>query len=246
MPIRFDPVTLNTLGRYDYDERIKGPVSIAHPRLDHASDRHYTYSLEFGRRSKYHLIGIDQAAGQEAVVATLRAERPAYIHSFGMSEWYFVLAEFPLVVNPLRLKFSGKPFIRNYQWEPDRGGPVSRRREGKRASGAEQRGAGRAVFAFHHVNASKRATRCGGHRGFPGFRRHQPGLPRSSAFGRAGNGDRKLTQLRIGSSEDVSDERLSETRIEFPRINTGAAPDAGTATFMGLGTRCGKTSSTIS
>ena len=62
MPIRFDPVTLNTLGRYDYDERIKGPVSIAHPRLDHASDRHYTYSLEFGRRSKYHLIGIDQAA----------------------------------------------------------------------------------------------------------------------------------------------------------------------------------------
>jgi Retinal pigment epithelial membrane protein len=59
------------------------------------------------------------------------------------------------VVNPLRLKFSGKPFIRNYQWEPDRGGPVSRRREGKRASGAEQRGAGRAVFAFHHVNASR-------------------------------------------------------------------------------------------
>jgi beta,beta-carotene 9',10'-dioxygenase len=94
MPIRFDPVTLNTLGGYDYNERIKGPVSIAHPRLDHASGRHYTYSLEFGRRSKYHLIGIDQAAGQEAVVATLRAERPAYIHSFGMSEWYLVLAEF--------------------------------------------------------------------------------------------------------------------------------------------------------
>jgi beta,beta-carotene 9',10'-dioxygenase len=38
-----------------------------------------------------------------------------------MSEWYLVLAEFPLGVNPLRLKFSGKPFIRNYQWEPDRG-----------------------------------------------------------------------------------------------------------------------------
>jgi carotenoid cleavage dioxygenase-like enzyme len=31
MPIRFDPGTLNTLGEYDYDEQIKGPVSIAHP-----------------------------------------------------------------------------------------------------------------------------------------------------------------------------------------------------------------------
>jgi hypothetical protein len=49
----------------------------------------------------------------------------------------------------------------------------------------------------------------------------------------------KLPRLRIGSSGDVSDERLSETRIEFRRIN-GAAPDAGTATFIGLGTRCRK------
>ena len=43
------------------------------------------------------------------------------MHSFGMTERYLVLAEFPRVVNPLRLLFSGQPFIRNYQWEPDRG-----------------------------------------------------------------------------------------------------------------------------
>jgi beta,beta-carotene 9',10'-dioxygenase len=115
MPIRFDPDTLNTLGGYGYDERIKGPVSTAHPHLDHARGRHYTYVLEFGRRSHYRLFSIDQRTEREAVVATLPAERPAYMHSFGMTERYLVLAEFPLVVNPLRLKFSVKPFIRNYQ-----------------------------------------------------------------------------------------------------------------------------------
>src|SRR5918995_1051769 len=53
MPIRFDPDTLNTLGGYGYDERIKGPISTAHPHLDHARGRHYTYVLEFGWRSNY-------------------------------------------------------------------------------------------------------------------------------------------------------------------------------------------------
>jgi beta,beta-carotene 9',10'-dioxygenase len=151
MPIRFDPGTLNTLGEYDYDEQIKGPVSIAHPHLDHARGCHYTYVLEFGRKSKYHLLSIDQATGQEAVVATLPAERPAYIHSFGMSERYLVLAEFPLVVNPLRLKFSGKPFILNYQWEPDRG--VRFHVVEKETGQVVRTARSRAVFAFHHVNA---------------------------------------------------------------------------------------------
>jgi len=55
------------------------------------------------------------------VLATIPVERPAYVHSFGMTERYLILAEFPLVVNPLRLRFRSKPFIRNYKWEPDRG-----------------------------------------------------------------------------------------------------------------------------
>jgi beta,beta-carotene 9',10'-dioxygenase len=218
MPIRFDPDTLNTLGGYDYDERIKGPVSIAHPHLDHARGRHYTYVLQFGRRSKYHLFGIDQGTGREAVVATLSADRPAYIHSFGMSERYLVLAEFPLVVNPLRLKFSGKPFIRNYQWQPDRGVlfHIVEKETGQVARTARSR----AVFAFHHVNA---------------FEEGDEVVVDIVAFPDSGVIDQlylerlrsaepvmvtgKLTRFRIGSRGDAPDERLSEARIEFPRIN---------------------------
>jgi beta,beta-carotene 9',10'-dioxygenase len=113
MPIRFDPDTLNTLGGYGDEERIKGPATSAYPHLDHVRGRHDTYVLAFGRRSRYRLFGIGQGTGREAVVATLPVERPAFIHAFGMNERYRVLAEFPVVVNPLRLTFSGKPFIRN-------------------------------------------------------------------------------------------------------------------------------------
>jgi carotenoid cleavage dioxygenase-like enzyme len=55
------------------------------------------------------------------LVAELPVDRPAYMHSFGMTERYLVLVEFPLTVSALALKFSGKPFIRNYVWEPERG-----------------------------------------------------------------------------------------------------------------------------
>ena len=132
LPIRFDPDTLETLGGFGYDARIKGPVSTAHPHHDRARGRHYSYLLEFGWKSRYHLFGIDQATGRQAVVATIPVERPAYMHSFGMTERYLVLAEFPLVVNPLRLKFGGEPFIRNYRWEPGAGSAStsSRRRPG--------------------------------------------------------------------------------------------------------------------
>jgi beta,beta-carotene 9',10'-dioxygenase len=218
MPIRFDLDTLNTLGRYGYDERIKGPVSIAHPHLDHARGRHYTYVLEFGRRSKYHVFGIDQATGREAVVATLPVERPAYMHSFGMSERYLVFTEFPLVVNPLRLKFSGKPFIRNYQWEPDRG--VKFHVVDKETGRVTRTARSRAVFAFHHVNAFEEGDEVAVDIvTFPDsgiidqlyLERLRSAKP-VTATG-------KLTRFRIGSRVDTSDERLSEAPIELPRIN---------------------------
>jgi beta,beta-carotene 9',10'-dioxygenase len=218
MPIRFDPDTLNTLGGYGYDERIKGLVSTAHPHLDHTRGRHYTYVLEFGRRSKYRLFGIDQRTGREAVVTTLTAERPAYMHSFGMTERYLVLAEFPLVVNPLRLKFSGKPFIRNYQWEPARG--VRFHVVEKETGQVTRTARSRAVFAFHHVNAFEEGDEVVVDIvAFPDssvldqlYLERLRSVEPVTATG-------KLTRFRIGSRGDIPEERLSETSIELPRVN---------------------------
>jgi beta,beta-carotene 9',10'-dioxygenase len=150
MPMRFAPGTLETLGVFGYRRALSGQVSTAHPHYDAKRARHYNYIVDLGMKSVYRLCRIGDD-GKQKVVAKLPVKRPAYMHSFGMSEDHLVLTEFPLVVNPLELKFSGKPFIQNYRWEPERGlvFHVVEKDTGRlvRTATAD------ATFAFHHVNA---------------------------------------------------------------------------------------------
>jgi len=150
MPMRFNPETLQTLGVFAYGEALRGQVSTAHPHYDAARACHYNYIVDFGMRSVYRLCRIGDD-GAESVVAELPVGHPAYMHSFGVSQDHLVLTEFPLVVSPLELKLSGKPFIQNYRWEPKRGlvFHVVEKNTGTlvRTATAD------ATFAFHHVNA---------------------------------------------------------------------------------------------
>lgn len=150
MPMRFSPDTLETLGVFGYRKQLKGQVSTAHPHYDAKRACHYNYIADFGLKSLYRLCSIGDD-GAERVIAELPVERPAYMHSFGMSEDHLILTEFPLVVSPLELKLSGKPFIQNYRWEPERGlvFHVVEKDTGKlvRTAVAD------AIFGFHHVNA---------------------------------------------------------------------------------------------
>ena len=105
LPVRFDPETLATLGVYAYQGGLRGQLSIAHPHFDFQRMCHYSYLLEFGRQSQYHLYSLAADTGRQALVGTVAARKPAYMHSFGMTERYLILAEFPLVVNPLTLRW---------------------------------------------------------------------------------------------------------------------------------------------
>jgi carotenoid cleavage dioxygenase-like enzyme len=73
------------------------------------------------------------------------------MHSFGMTKNYVVFAEYPFVVNPKDLLLSGKPFIENFTWKPDRGTTflVFDKSTGK----LRGRYKTDAFFAFHHINA---------------------------------------------------------------------------------------------
>jgi beta,beta-carotene 9',10'-dioxygenase len=156
LPVRFDPETLETLGHYQYGRQVGGQLSIAHPHHDPERRCRFSYVVEFGRHSCYRLFRVADEDGAVSVVAELPVDRPAYMHSFAMTEQYLVLAEFPLVVSPLRLLLSGEPFIKNYRWEPERGlrFNVVAKDSGQRIATAESE----AVFAFHHVNAFERGN----------------------------------------------------------------------------------------
>ncbi len=218
LPIRFDPDTLDSLGGYAYDAGFKGRLASAHPHLDHLRGCHYISLTEFGRTSKYHLVSIDWKTGRQALVATIPVERPAYLHSFGMTERYLVLAEFPLVVNPLRLRFSGQPFIRNYRWEPQRG---TRFQVVDKDTGQIVRTArGPAFFAFHHVNAFEEGDEIVADIvTYP-----DPAVIEHLYLARLRSGDSltatgTLTRFRIGPEGNLRQETLAETSLEFPRIH---------------------------
>lgn len=150
IPVRFAPQTLETLGVFGYRRALRGQVSTAHPHYDATRRCHYNYVVDFGMKSVYRLCRIGDN-GKQRLVAKLPVERPSYMHSFGMSADHLILTEFPLVVTPIDLRLSGKPFIQNYRWEPERGliFQIVEKDSGKlvRTATAE------ASFAFHHVNA---------------------------------------------------------------------------------------------
>jgi beta,beta-carotene 9',10'-dioxygenase len=150
MPMRFSPATLETLGVFGYRRGLRGQVSTAHPHYDAARGCHYNYIVDFGMKSLYRLCRIGDD-GKQKVVAKLPVERPSYMHSFGMSEDHLVLTEFPLVVSPIDLRLSGKPFIQNYRWEPERG--LVFRIIAKDTGKLVRTAMADASFAFHHVNS---------------------------------------------------------------------------------------------
>jgi carotenoid cleavage dioxygenase-like enzyme len=154
MPIEFDPETLDTVGGVEYADGLKGHVTTAHPHHDTGRDELVNYVARFSRVSEYVLYGMPAGSAARRAIARMPVKEPAYMHAFGMSERHLILAEYPLRVNPLKLAFSGKPFIENYTW---RGHEPTRFQVFDRASG-EHRGTWEtdAFFCFHHVNAFER------------------------------------------------------------------------------------------
>ncbi len=221
LPVEFDPHTLQAAGVRPYD--VPGQLTTAHPHMDRASGGMLNYAAKLGARSSYRFFAVDpsQSAQQPSrprQIGSLPVKEPAYMHSFGLTERWLVLAEFPFVVNPLALALSGRPYIENYRWKPELGTRFTLvdRRTGEARGGFQTD----ACFAFHHVNAYEDGDEI---------------VVDLCAFADAGViEDLYLERLRAGkpvaqatltrfrlrlSDRSVSSERLSEGDIELPRIN---------------------------
>ena len=150
LPVAFEPDTLRALGVAGWANALKGQLTTAHPHLDRERGELINYTTHFSPTSRYRVYAL-APGGQPREVAAIKTSRPSYMHSFALTERYVVLAQYPLVVNPLRLGTSGRPFIENYRWEPERGTRflVIDRHEGTVRAEVE----GPSLFCFHHVNA---------------------------------------------------------------------------------------------
>jgi beta,beta-carotene 9',10'-dioxygenase len=154
LPIEFDHETLQTVGIIHFDDEITGLNSTPHPHYDPQRRAAINSLVHFSVQSSYNSYAIKDGESRRTLIGTIPVQEPAYMHSFGMTEQYLVLVEFPLVVSPLQLLVSGKPFTENYHWKPERGTRflIIDKDDGRVIHTAQSE----AFFAFHHINAFER------------------------------------------------------------------------------------------
>ncbi|MBB4660956.1 carotenoid oxygenase family protein [Conexibacter arvalis] len=222
MAVEFDPATLATLG---FPRWAPGHVTTAHPHADRASGEAINYTTRLGPSATYRVYGLSAPGAQPRAIATVPARPAAYMHSFGLSERFVVLAEFPLVLHPRDLVLGRAPFADCFAWEPERGTilTVVDRRDGT----VRGRFGTDPFFAFHHINAFEQGDRL-----VVDLCAYADAAIVRSLFldrlrGEAPRGDGVpdafLTRCEVDlASGRVELRRLSETPLELPRINYSA------------------------
>jgi carotenoid cleavage dioxygenase-like enzyme len=208
MAVTFDPETLATLGVTKIPATTGG---LAHPHGDNG--KALSMGVHMIGRPAYRLIEDDRVVGK------LPVRRPAYVHSFAMTERYAVLIEHPYTVNPIRIPLSSRPFIEHFEWRPQDGTRfvVFDRRTGRHVRDLQ----GDAFFVFHNVNAYEDGEDividlCAYEDAeiVPalGLQRLRAGQPIPKAH---------LERFRLRAGGGVERTRLSDESLELPRIDYG-------------------------
>jgi beta,beta-carotene 9',10'-dioxygenase len=219
LPVAFEPETLRTLGVADWASGLPGQLTTAHPHYDDSTGEMVNYVTHFAPASKYRLYALKPGAGKPREIASVPARKPAYMHSFALTERYAVLVEYPLVVNPPSLALSRRPFIENYRWEPDRGTTFTV--IDRHAGAVERRVQGPPFFCFHHVNAFESGDEL-----VIDLAAYEDASIVQALYLkhlRAGpspiRAELRRYRVPLGSSGDVSGERLADGALELPRID---------------------------
>lgn len=154
LPVEFDPRTLETLGFLEFEERVPGPISTAHPHYDPREGALISYATHVSRKCAYNVYRIARGSTRQALIGSVAVDEPAYMHSFGLTGNHAILVEFPLFFSPLGLALKRKAYIGNARWKPERGARflLMDLRDGHLAGTWHAD----AFFAFHHVNAFER------------------------------------------------------------------------------------------
>ncbi|RPA86396.1 carotenoid oxygenase [Ascobolus immersus RN42] len=153
-----DPATLEPVGvayQHMLHPSLVGSMSSAHARSCPTTGDIYNFNLEFGSIPKYRIFCTSATTGKTDILATISDAKPAYIHSFWITEHYVVLCIFGshfalggskmlYTHNVLDAIDPTDPSVKNRFYVIDR----TDRRRGILSTYESE-----AFFAFHSVNA---------------------------------------------------------------------------------------------
>ena len=218
--LRFDPETLETLGRTDLTAGLDCDLTLGHAHYDPREDEFWSLGVSYGRESAYTLFRRPDGGSPTARTRLVFDHHPPYVHAFALTERFAVVPEPPFGVD-LRALLLGAPRGRTFldAFRP-RDAParfhVLDRESGERvaAVGTDP------FFVYHFANAYEvddgvvvDCVAFPDERAVTGLaldnlRRDDPDLPR---------GD--LVRYRLPLSGDRADRTtLREGPVEFPTI----------------------------
>jgi carotenoid cleavage dioxygenase-like enzyme len=206
LPYEID-TKLNTLGRYDFEGRLRAPVT-AHPKIDPVTGEMFLISFApVPPYLQYHVIAADGTLQRTEIIDV---KGPTLKHDWAMTERHVLFFDLPVVFDPEFLTQSGFP----YRWSDEYGARV----------GVMPKDGGNAevrwfeidpCFFIHSVNAFERGGTI------------ELEAPRYPHFMTVGKPDILAQGVRSQlcrwtfdlMSGHVSEQMLDDRLVEFPRIN---------------------------
>ncbi|KAL1864757.1 hypothetical protein VTK73DRAFT_5672 [Phialemonium thermophilum] len=117
-PYAMDPVTLETIGRYDFEGQILAPTFTAHPKFDPDTGEMLCFAYEAGGNGSDCSVDVAvwtiDADGVKTEEAWYKAPFAGMIHDCGVSKNYMVLPLTPIKMDLDRMKRGGNKFA----WDP--------------------------------------------------------------------------------------------------------------------------------
>jgi len=205
-PTEFD-CDLNTIGEYDYDGRLRGPMT-AHPKVDPVTGE--MRFIGYSPMAPYLRYSEVSAAGELLQTSEIDIPAPVMMHDFVITEHYSIFFDAPAVFDLDRMLQGGDPM----SWKPDNGTRVGVIPRG--GSGADVRWFEMDnCYVVHFFNAWEagdtieiRAPRMADMPG--GFNFENPGAAREPLPWRW------VIDLSTGI---VTDGQIGDVASEFPRVN---------------------------
>lgn len=114
-PYALDPVTLETIGLWDFEGQLTSATFTAHPKIDPVSGDLLCFGYEAKGDATPDIVYYEiDALGRKKRETWIVAPYAAMIHDFAVTENYVIFPLMPLTVDLERLKNGG----RHFQWQP--------------------------------------------------------------------------------------------------------------------------------
>lgn len=118
--VGFDPQTLDTTGALRLDDKLTLHLMSAHGITDARGD-YWNVGVQFGPSCTYRLFRLRAGTTRRELVGSVKTKASGYLHAFAMSARHAIVWETAMRAQPLGFVFTGRAYIRNFEWRPRSG-----------------------------------------------------------------------------------------------------------------------------